>query len=178
MTGAMLFQVAYMDYKEDGVTPYKVYYDQVENGTMEAGMPYIFLAEQSKIGVYYTATAEATAKDHNGLHGTLTDMSDMSATGIYMLYNNQVLHSTNPASNLPANRAYLQIGEIPGYENPNYQAPAPKFRRISTGFNAPQVATGIDELNASEAPVKMIIDGKMYILRGEKLYDVTGKLVK
>ena len=178
MTGALLFQVAYMDYKEDGVTPYKVYYDQVENGTMAAGMPYIFLAEQSKIGVYYTATAEETAKDHNGLHGTLTDMSDMSATGIYMLYNNQVLHSTNPASNLPANRAYLQIGEIPGYENPNYQAPAPKFRRISTGFNAPQVATGIDELNASEAPVKMIIDGKMYILRGEKLYDVTGKLVK
>ena len=182
MTGALLFQVAYMDYKDDGVTPYKVYYDQVANGTMEAGVPYIFLAEQSTIGVYYTATAEETAKDHNGLHGTLVDMVDMSGTGIYMLYNNKVLHSTNSASSLPANRAYLQISEIPGYNNPGYKPQAPKYRRISTNFNGTNSATGIESISDEglemKGAQKMLINGKIYILRGEKMYDVTGKVVK
>jgi len=178
MTGALLFQIAYMDYKEDGHTPYKVYYDQVENGTMAAGMPYIFLAEQSTIGVYYTGTAEETAKEHNGLHGTLVNMVDMSGAGIYMLYNNKVLHSTNPASYLNANRAYIQITEIPGYDDPGYVAPAPQFRRIATGFNETSTATGLENLNAGDQPVKMIINGQIFILRGEKVYDVTGKLVK
>jgi hypothetical protein len=41
-----------------------------------------------------------------------------------------------------------------------------------------QTATGVDAFNASETPVKMIIDGKLFILRGEKMYDATGKLVK
>ena len=179
MTGALLFRVSYMDYKEDNVTPYKVYYDQVANGTMEAGMPYIFLAEQSTIGVYYTGTATETAQHHNGLYGTLTDItSGMNAEGRYMIYYNQVLHSTHPESQLPANRAYLQIEEIPGYGNPSYVAPAPKYRRISMGVNAPQIATGIDAVETSDAPRKIMIDGTMYILRGEKMYDATGRLVK
>lgn len=184
MTGAMLFQVAYMDYKEDGTTPYKVYYDQVENGVMQAGMPYIFLAEQSTIGVYYTGITEVTAGNelnYHGLHGTLTDINEgMNATGIYMLYNNQVLHSTNPASSLPANRAYLQISEIPGYNNPGYIPAAPKYRRISTGFNGVNTATGMDEITNYQSPItnKVLIDGQIFIIRGEKMYDVTGKLVK
>ena len=183
MTGAALFQVAYMDYKNNA--PYKVYYDEVENGTMQAGMPYIFLAEQSTIGVYYTGTMEEEAKAHNGLHGTLVDITEgMNATGIYMLYNNKVLHSTNPNSSLPANRAYIQLGdEIPGYNNPGYVPSAPARRRISTGINgyqAPEVATGLDEI--SQEPTansqKLLINGQLFILRGEKMYDVTGKLVK
>ena len=182
MVGAMLFQVAYMDYKEDNTTPNKVYYDQVENGIMQAGMPYIFLAEQSTIGVYYTGTTEVTAGnelDYHGLHGTLTDInSGMNATGIYMLYNNQVLHSTNAASTLPANRAYLQISEIPGFNDPDYVAPAPTRRRIATGFNGENVATGLENLNASDKPMKLMINGQIFILRGEKMFDTTGRLVK
>jgi hypothetical protein len=40
------------------------------------------------------------------------------------------------------------------------------------------VATGMDELNASETPVKMLIDGQLFILRGEKMYNANGQLVK
>jgi hypothetical protein len=40
------------------------------------------------------------------------------------------------------------------------------------------VATDIKGLEATEAPVKMLIDGQLYILRGEKMYDATGRLVK
>ena len=37
---------------------------------------------------------------------------------------------------------------------------------------------GVDLLNAAEAPVKMIIDGQLFILRGEKMYNANGQLVK
>ena len=179
IAGATLFELAYMDYKEN--KPYKVYYDEVLNGELEAGMPYIFLAHESTIGVFYTDDAEETAKDKNGLHGTLEDItSGMNGENKYMLYNNQVLHSTSPESMLPANRAYIQLNEVDGYNNPNYHAaPAkPGRRRISTGFNAPQIATGLEDAAANEKPVKVLINGELYILRGEKMYDATGRLVK
>ena len=180
MVGATVFEIAYMDYKEDGVTPYKVYYDQVENGTMAKGMPYIFLAEQSTIGVFYTSAVEETAQNHNGLYGTLVNITEgMNGEGVYMLSNNKVLHSTNPASYLNANRAYIQISEIPGYNDPDYVAPAPKHRRISTGFNGASTATGVENIQSGAVQsAKVLIDGKMYILRGEKMYDATGRLVK
>ena len=180
IVGATLFELAYMDYKGDN--PYKVYYDEIINGELEAGMPYIFLAHESTIGVFYTDDAEETdAKKKNGLHGTLVDIpSGMNGTNVYMLYNNQVLHSTNPGSYLNANRAYIQLNEVPGYNNPGYHAaPAkPGRRRISTGFNAPQIATGLEDAAANETPVKVLINGELYILRGEKMYDATGRLVK
>ena len=58
-------------------------------------------------------------------------------------------------------------------------APAPGRRRVSMDVvGAPQVTTGVGELNADETPVKVMINGQMYILRGEKMYDATGRLVK
>jgi len=40
-------------------------------------------------------------------------------------------------------------------------------------------ATGVDSIQNSEVSIqKLLIDGKMYILVGEKLYDATGRLVK
>ena len=184
MTGAALFQISHMDYKEDGVTPYKVYYDEVANGTMEAGMPYIFLAEQSTIGVYYTGTTEVTAGNelnYNGLYGTLVDITEgMNGTGVYMLYNNMVMHSTNPASYLSANRAYIQISGIPGYNDPGYIAPVPMRRRISTGFNGKNTATGLDEIINDQLPMthKVLIDGQLFIIRGGQMYNATGMVVK
>ena len=56
--------------------------------------------------------------------------------------------------------------------------PAPGRRRISMSYFGSQVATGIDALNASEAPVKVLINGQLFILRGEKMYNVNGQLVK
>ena len=42
----------------------------------------------------------------------------------------------------------------------------------------PQVTTGIDGVESSKAAQKLIIDQNVFILRGEKMYDVTGKEVK
>lgn len=44
---------------------------------------------------------------------------------------------------------------------------------------APMVTTGVDNINASESGAqKVIINEHVYILRGEKMYDATGKMVK
>ena len=43
---------------------------------------------------------------------------------------------------------------------------------------APQVTTGMDEIHSEAGVQKIIIDENVFILRGEKMYDVTGKLVK
>jgi hypothetical protein len=39
-------------------------------------------------------------------------------------------------------------------------------------------AQGVDNLNASETPVKTVINGQFFILRGEHMFDATGRLVK
>jgi len=44
---------------------------------------------------------------------------------------------------------------------------------------APGIATGVDEINGEKAGVqKIVIEDKVFILRGGKMYDVTGKAVK
>ena len=55
--------------------------------------------------------------------------------------------------------------------------PAPG-RRVRAVPMQQNTATGIDELNGSEAPVKVLINGQLFILRGEKMYDAKGLLVK
>lgn len=53
---------------------------------------------------------------------------------------------------------------------------------ISGRFRAPQIATDIDEVQGDEVrstkAQKMLIEEKIYIMVGDKLYDATGKLVK
>jgi hypothetical protein len=46
------------------------------------------------------------------------------------------------------------------------------------GVQGEQVVTGVENLNASEQPVKLLINGQIFILRGEKMFDATGRLVK
>ena len=50
-----------------------------------------------------------------------------------------------------------------------------QFRVFSMGG---RIDTGMDALNAADAPVKVMINGQLYILRGEKMFDVKGQLVK
>ena len=74
-----------------------------------------------------------------------------------------------------ANRAYLDMTGVPAYSSANL---APGRRRVTMAAHGPQTATGIEDLNASEKPMKMMINGQIFILRGEKMYDTTGRLVK
>ena len=176
MVGATIFEVAHMTYENN--QPYKVFFDEVIDGVMEAGMPYIFLPKDdvTSIAVTYTDEENASAGNHNGLYGTLDQMNGTQLYGKYIFYNNSIFMSENSANWLSANRAYIKLDEVPDCET----APAPGRRRVSMGFNGTNTATGLDaisqELKANSP--KLIINGQLFILRGEKLYDATGRLVK
>lgn len=147
---------------------------------LEAGRPYLFYASADKLEVVYTGDAvEAPVNDdaNNGLVGSFTKEEIEITTNYdnYILYNNQ-LYYVNSLAYVGANRAYLDMTQVPDYSAAN---PAPGRRRVTMHTNGTQVATGMDEVNVySETAVKMLMDGQLFILRGEKMYDTTGRLVK
>jgi len=165
-----------------------IYVDEVIGSVMEAGKPYIFQATADQLNVTYTSGAQVAASDANGLHGfyNLSNMATDEADkldldkdqGNYILYNNKYWLVSGRAAYINNFRAYIKIGEIentPAPEPTPGQAPR---RRVAMTVHSEQTATGINELNAAEAPVKMIIDGQLYILRGEKMYNINGQIVK
>ena len=178
MIGATIFEVAHMTY--ENAQPYKMFFDEVLDGVMEAGMPYIFLPKEgvTNIAVTYTDEVGVTAGnelDYNGLHGTLAQMNGTQLAGKYIFYNNVLFKSENENNWLSEKRAYIVLSEVPDYVTPVAQG----RRRVSMGFNGTNTATGMEEVNSEELRVKkMLINGQIYILRGEKMYDVTGKVVK
>ena len=176
MIGASLFELYY--YNEAQGLLYMV---GEADATMEAGNPYVFLpnerATNNTLYVFYDETT-ATAKTVNGLVGYLGD-ENMQLPGDgtnYILQDNKikkVVGGDNSNVFVTKNRAYIQLGSV----DKNEPAPVPGCRLVAIG-QAPQVATGMESVDASAQPVKMIIDGQLYILRGEKMYDAQGKLVK
>lgn len=174
MVGAALYEVAYFDASQK-----KIFFDEVLNGAMVAGTPYIFLPEENvtQLKVYYTDAASADAGNANGLFGSYTKTLLEQNVGNYILYNNQYLLVNSGDVYVGENRAYIKIG-VEGGVPTNAVAPAPGRRRVAMGVLNEQVITGVEDLNVGDQPVKVMIDGQMFILRGEKMYDAQGRLVK
>ncbi len=177
MVGAELFEIAYY-----GETSHKIFLDNIPSGEMVAGRPYIFLPKEgtTQLAVFYTDEANASAGSHNGLIGFIGAAADAyfyipAGEGNYILQNNlyrEVL--AGGQARILSNRAYIKLAAI----TPTEPALAPGRRRVAMGVQSEQVATGCENLNVSDKPVKMIIDGQLFILRGEKMYDAKGQLVK
>ena len=180
MVGATLYEVAYY-----GATSEKIFFDEILNGTMVAGVPYIYLPNEGadKLAVFYTDEANESAKSANGLVGYIGASENTSDAlpvphndGNYILNNNQYREvvSANSAYIL-SHRAYIHLAGI----TPSEPALAPGRRRISMSVYSEQVATGIENTGfESEAPRKVLINGELFIIRGEKMYDAKGQLVK
>ncbi|MEE0861267.1 MAG: hypothetical protein UIC49_07370, partial [Paludibacteraceae bacterium] len=166
--GATFFEVA-------GKEGDKVFFDEVT--TLEAGVPYIFLAEANKIVLSQTGESADEAGYSNSLQGTFSQIDPAEnniLTGNYMVVNN-VIKKCGANCGLEAYRAYFIAGELETLGTPSARVPG--RRRVAIG-QAPQVATGMENIDASAQPVKAIINGQLFILRGEKMYDAQGKLVK
>ena len=97
--------------------------------------------------------------------------------GFYILYQNAYWLVSGRAAYINNFRAYIKLGEISTTAPEPTPGQAPR-RRVAMAVHGEQTATGVDAINAAEAPVKMMINSQMYILRGEKMYDATGRLVK
>lgn len=174
--GATFWSLTYRN--ADGTEAYLVKEDVIE-----AGKPYIFQAtddNEGKLEVVYGAESVDDPVANGALRGTFDGLSasDLNAINVepvkvYMLFNNE-LRPIGTNNHLDAHRAYVLYNELQPVPAQGL-APGKTVKRMPMQKD---VTTDIDALNASETPVKMMIDGQLFILRGEKLYDATGRLVK
>lgn len=175
MVGAELYEVAYYD-----GTYEKIFLDEVLNGEMVAGRPYIFLTKEgvNQIAVFYTDAAGASAGDYRGLFGSYTKINLAANGHIYILKDNRYYFVDTDNVYCGENRAYFKMGVAGGISG-SYVAPAPGRRRTSIGAGAPAVATGVEDVQGDNVQcTKVLINGELFIIRGEKMYDAKGQLVK
>lgn len=164
VVGATLFEVA----GKDGD---KVIFDEVL--TPVAGMPYIFLTEESTISFYCGIETAATPGNHKSLHGTFEDMVDAELDGMYMVQNNKIVKCAATGCNIPANRAYFNGTELEALGVP--PTPMPGRRRITMGAEGENTTTGVEGIIVPEGQtIKVISNGQLIIIHNGEMYNAQG----
>ena len=153
---------------------------------LKAGEPYIFQSTTGRIDLFY-ADGDAVTEPVvvRGMHGVLAAgnlaITEENMMDVYYIEANKLRDCSNLSSlTLVANRAYIVMSEVPTYEQytATPSAGAPR-RRVTLGKNTEQVATGIDDVQGDNVQsTKVLINGQLFIIRGEKMFDATGRLVK
>ena len=168
-TGVEIYEVAWMEFKDDKAVG--LYLDQVVEGTtLEAGKPYIFKATAAQQEfVYEGKEVTEPVNGANGLRGTLTGIAAGNITNHYIIADNKFWVAT--ANNwLDANRAYIDAEDVPNTE----PAKLPGRRRVILGAAGENTETGVDNIITSDAPVKVIENGQLIIIRNGEKYNVQG----
>ena len=156
----------------------KIVFDQVTIGGMEAGVAYLVQAKAETATFYYSGDPVSYPQNEGkALKGTFTEKQFAigEADNIYFFKDNALWAAKETGVKILANRAWLDMSAV-GNAAPS---PAPGRRRIVLGVHGEQVATGVESIQPSENGVqKVLINGELFILRGEKMYNVNGQLVK
>ena len=156
----------------------KIVFSTVPNNAMEPGKPYLFQATSTAMNFYYTNATPAGAPDNSGaMKGTFVDLNLTELENVYYFAGHALWSCSDLASlEVAANRAYVKMDEV-GSASPT---PAPGRRYFTMSVNGKTTPTGVDEITNDQLLMinKVIIDGHLYILRGDKQYDATGRLVK
>ena len=154
----------------------RIAFDEV-NGELAAGVSYLFQATATEIVCFY-GTESVLTPDHTGaMKGTFVnlELDGSDLTNIYYFAKNALWSCVDLTELIvPANCAYVDMGKV----EPITGAALVGVRRITLGVNGQNTATGVDQVQGDNVPTKMIINGQLFILRGEKMYDAQGKLVK
>jgi hypothetical protein len=128
---------------------------------------------------------ETNAAGANGaIHGTFSNLAQdqlnnyatVAGSDLYLVIGNELRRATGDgtgSNTLPAYRAFVVVNDIP--DGAPAQAPGKKVRSMPMHKDT---TTGVENAEASEKPVKLLLNGQIFILRGEKMYDATGRLVK
>ena len=156
-TGATFYEIAHILKNKK-----KIFFDEVK--TLEAGKPYIFYPHSNEVTVYYDNTTSAVPLSHNGLHGTFDGITAASnfLKGKYLVVGDRMVLCGNGCS-LAANRAYIELDEIPDKEKPAI----PGIKRVSMDYSEENATTALDNIT-DESIVAPIQEG---------VYDILGRKV-
>ena len=120
------------------------------------------------------SAASPVSVENNALRGTDVNM-EVPSDHCYVLSGADGFVGFYPLSapyTLSAHKAYIDLDNLPGGTN---NAP----RRLRFVFSEEQTATGMENVQNEETKAqKVMIDGVMYIIRGEHMYDAQGQIVK
>ena len=163
ITGAVLYECV-------GSETGKVYLGSVN--TLTAGVPYIFQATATELAVYSDGTTAANPGNSNGLHGTFTNDTEV-AVGNYILKGNALCQAATTCY-VNANRAYLVMSEVP--TGAPQQMPGRRY--IGMSVQGENEATGVEDIFSTDAPVKVIENGQLIIIRDGVKYNVQGQVIK
>lgn len=161
--GATFFEVV-------GQEAGKVYLASVTE--LEAGVPYIFEKSASQIKVVYKGDKENAPVNTgaNGLIGNFTNDKVVPA-GNYILYNNEFRKSDGEAK-VNAYRAYLDLSAVEGGK-PTHTMPGRRY--IGMSVQGENETTGVEDIFTTDAPVKVIENGQLIIIRDGVKYNVQGQ---
>lgn len=166
-TGAELFEIE--SWAENGTSMTMTQLNADE--PMTAGRPYIFQATANTATFSYYADGDETpAGTHNGLIGSYVEAQIQENDNNYIIYNNK-LYLVNAPARVGAYRAYIHRG---GEYSP---APANR-RRVTMGLYGTQTTTDINQISTEQITNKVIRNGHLFILRGDKIYNAQGQLVQ
>ncbi|MBQ4395372.1 MAG: fibronectin type III domain-containing protein [Paludibacteraceae bacterium] len=158
----------------------KIVFATVPNNEMQPGVPYLFQATSNAMNFFYTDAIPATEPDNSGaMKSTFEDnvvLSGDQLNGVYY-FNGHALWSAASLTELPVvkYRAYVKMDAVHEINTSNS---APGRRYIIMDVHGQNATTGFGEIQGDEVYTKVLIDGKLFILRGEKMYNANGQLVK
>ena len=125
----------------------------------------------------YTGDATDTPVENGALRGTLVDINAedfaLLAGDVYILKDNKIRQRTT-GNFLSANRAYILYNELQPVPAAGF-APGKNVRGLPLQKDEAQ---GFENLEGGEKPIKVLINGQLYILRGENVYNANGQIVK
>ena len=173
-SGAEFYEVSWL--QKNGETPVNLYLDQLADGKqLVAGKPYIFRATSTELTVTYTddapVDAPIPADENNGLTGSFVEIPAGSVlTGNYVIAQTKFWTATATAY-ADENRAYIDKEKVPY----TAQKQIPGRRRVSLGAAGENAETGIDNIITTDAPVKVIENGQLIIIRNGEKFNVQGQ---
>lgn len=178
VTGASLWEIAYL-------TNNTLVLEEAK--TIEAGLPYIFQAEQERIeGIIMTnLTTTMEQKDannglagaKNGLHGTLETIRDKALEGKYVMANNEFVRCGSGCE-LGANRAYMVLEEVPTTETPAKEGVRRMAMKMGEVTELEFRMEESVERSKKHVPLKLYgADGRLYISVNGQVIGMDGQVI-
>lgn len=118
LTGAIMYSIAYK--MTDGNGNVTGIILREETGDLVAGKPYIFKATATELFAIYNGLSATAVTPATGLVGNLSDNSLNVPQQSYILSGNQLRKVTTGTATVGQNRAYIDLKDVPVYENPTF----------------------------------------------------------
>lgn len=168
--GAIFYNIAGKKTENGNVTSLIL---EEETGTLKAGRPYIFEATGNALYCMYLDGIEENsateASDYNGLYGSLKETG--VAEDMYLINNNKVVKCGENCS-IASNRAYIDMGNVPDFQEPQQISKSILSLSIGGGDSTNIEAAAIENTNNT---VIYNMQGQRVVAPAKGVYIVNGK---